>query len=365
MGSYNISCGITGLNIELGERTGFFLLKPTQPESLSWRPAGPPIVGLYADYGRLEVTSPPADLPEHQKTFLRLGLTRPECLAEAVNKISYDGTEVVPYTWVSLDAWDAIRKVPEAQINIDMGDPELLSKLGFELQPEVRTAERYLLRNPSNNAVQQWRSSIKRYNQVWIHPSYPRPVYSDGTWARVEILADGATPDDAHAIAHGHPDAYFHYPDVDKYFPGLLRRHRWLSSTKGDRNKLWKEMSTHWRRRAYGYAYGMSNLELADELGADISYDSYLAPAELRIAQPESIKLDFSSDLVTSWAVEILQVDMVMFYALSKSWAPYQPDHTTQCRSTKMLAGYTGAMYRLALKYAAKERELDGAWERM
>lgn len=144
MGSFNMSCGLSGASISPGDRVMFVPLKNARyPQSLKqietifedfYEPSGLPIYGKYDDYGRIDDGT---DITTNGQCFI----------ADIVDKCieRYDGSTILA----------------------DLPGPELLEYIGFKFSHELEKSE--------------------RYNLVFTNDELNAKAYSDGTWSHIEL----------------------------------------------------------------------------------------------------------------------------------------------------------------------------------
>lgn len=210
MGSYNMSCALTGMSIGYGDpavvvlarsATQWFnyLDKKEPDDSFQLKPGTyfydsdtalsavvPAVKGTYDDYGHLvwDLDENPA-LREFAEQYSIDSLIEPyghgcEDTEEKVKRTKERWPNGLFAIWIRREAWDAVLEYANSPqwYHSWFPDTALLSHLGFEKQKES--------------------TGFKRYTQLWTHPEWPDDyaMACDGGFGQFAIKKDGEWTED-------------------------------------------------------------------------------------------------------------------------------------------------------------------------
>jgi hypothetical protein len=183
MGSWSVYCGISKIAITSGQECVLLPLKPDNGHRtyMKWLPAVMPIFGNYDDYGGIE------DIVEDDNTKLiesYFGVsiedfcyyfTRGPIDIEDTSKVMQKNKEVKKWSmmWIDRKVYDFMISVIDKKDydlgNIDLGNPKILTMLGFT----------YIGENKNNKTYDP-----KRYYHEWIKDDFT--LFSDGNYIQTE-----------------------------------------------------------------------------------------------------------------------------------------------------------------------------------
>lgn len=183
MGSWSVYCGISKIAITSGQDCVLLPLKPDNGHRtyMKWLPAVMPIFGNYDDYGGIE------DIVEDDNTKLiesYFGVSIEDfCYYFTRGPIDHDDTSEVMQKNKEVEKWSMMwidRKVYDFMISvvdkkdydlggIDLGNPKILTMLGFTYIGENRNNKTY---------------DPKRYYHEWTKDNFT--LYSDGNYIQTE-----------------------------------------------------------------------------------------------------------------------------------------------------------------------------------
>lgn len=252
MGSWSVSCGISGIAITSGNECGIIPLKKASfSETMEYTPAALPIFGTYNDYGGME------NIQKDENTKLLedyFGISIEKFVEFLVDgKFTYKRNEVIPiekalkkkdtlklaedlrFMWVDRKVYNyATTNLDEYDKgHMDYGTSEILTKFGFTLLKDEK-AKNY---------------DAKRFNQVWERGKLK--VFSDG---RTMLSLKGNYIFYFGKGCESSLETYFEVPEEFAYLKNLTR------------HEAWRTMPERMAKQALGYIFGDRYESMTEDL---------------------------------------------------------------------------------------------------